>query len=116
MSRPYAPLRDVAAFVQTDSLKESTPPLVVCYGLGREVLPVYYPASIPAENATDIENVLKRAKTEERSLYFIYGYESFNRTMLPEGFRLLDDRSRYKEVKAFGGIEPDFCFRVLKAL
>ena len=53
-------------------------------------------------------------KAEQRPLYVTYGYDGFNRSMLPTGFALLDDKSLFREVKSFAGIEPEFYFRVLR--
>ncbi len=111
---PIAPLHDVAKFVQTESAGKAKPPLIACYGLGREVLPVYEPTCVPLENRQDIEAVMQRARSEQRGLYIIQGYDSFNRTILPTGFPLLDDRSLFEEAGRFSGIEPDFRFQVLR--
>jgi hypothetical protein len=112
-SRPIAPLQDVAAYVQSAS--KDTKPIIACYGLGREVMPVYEPKCLPVENAAGVEALLQRSKAENRPLYLIYGYTNFNRTLLADGFKLLDDKALFEEVKAFPGIESEFYFRVLKA-
>jgi hypothetical protein len=36
--------------------------------------------------------------------------------MLGDGFKLLDDRTKFKEIKSFDGIEPEFTFHLLKGL
>jgi hypothetical protein len=120
LTRPYAPMHESLSFVQSAS--KDTKPLIACYGLGREVMPVYEPRCLPLGKKSEVESLLQRAKTEQRPLYVIYGYKTFNRStenephrILAEGFQLLDDRSLFEEVKALGGIEPDFYFRVLKA-
>ena len=115
-THPYQPLHNVASFVQTDSTEQAKPPLIACYGLGREVMPVYYPAAVPLENAADLAKLQQRARTEQRLLYVIYGYDNFNRSMLGDGFKTLDDRAQFKEIKTFDGIEPEFTFHVLKAM
>jgi hypothetical protein len=112
---PYQPLHDVASFIQTESNRESKLPLVACYGLGREVMPVYYPACVPLENAADLTKLQKRAQAEQRPLYVTYGYDNFNRSMLGDGFKTLDDRTQFDILKFFDGIEPEFTFRVLRA-
>lgn len=114
LSRPIAPLHDVASFVQADAAKTNKAPLILCYGLGKEALPIYEPRSIPVDTLTELQQVMDKAKAEGRPLYAIYGYPSFNRQMLPEGFKLLDDKTLFTEVAAFPGIESDFYFRVLK--
>ena len=112
-SAPYAPLRDVAEFVQKQPQSGSS--LVLCYGLGREALPVYYPSTIGVTTATEIEAQLQKAKAEKRAVYLIQGYNTFNRARLPDGFRLIDDANVFKEIAAFPAIDPEFYFRVLKA-
>lgn len=114
LSLPIAPLHDVARFVQNDSAGKGAPPIVSCYGLGREVMPAYEPLCVPLENRADVAAVMDRAKGGHRGLFVIYGYSGFNRAMLPDGFALLDDKSLFEEVTAFAGIEPDFLFRVLR--
>lgn len=115
-THPYQPLHNVASFVQAESTGQAKPPLVGCYGLGREVLPVYYPSAVPVENAADLAKLQKRAQMEQRPLYVTYGYDNFNRSMLGDGFKTLDDRSKFEEMKSFDGIEPEFTFHVLKAV
>ena len=113
LTQPIAPLHDVASFVQHQAA--SPKPLIACYGLGREVMPVYEPSCLPVENLAGVEALMQKAKTEQRPLYLIYGYNTFNRSLLSDGFKLLDDKALFEEVKAFPGIEPEFYFRVLKA-
>ena len=111
---PISPLRDVADFVS----KRATPgqrPLVACYGLGREAMPVYYPEMENAVSKAEVEALIARAKNEARELLLIQGYSGFNRTMLPDGFVLMDDPSKFETLATFPGIEPDFFFRVLRA-
>lgn len=116
LSRPIAPLHDVATFVQKDAAKTDKAPLILCYGLGREALPIYEPRTIPVDTLAELQQVMDKAKAEDRPLYAIYGYPGFNRQRLPEGFKLLDDKALFTEVAAFPGIESDFYFRVLKSV
>jgi branched-subunit amino acid transport protein len=114
MTRPYAPLRDTAEFVQRDAKTAPQPPLIFCYGLGREVLPIYEPRCQSVASLAEIEKLVQQAKAEQRPLYGVYGYNIFNRSLIPEGFKLLDDRSVFTEAAAFPAIDPEFYFRVLK--
>ena len=121
-TRAYEPLHDVALFVQSQAIGTTNPPLIACYGLGREIMPVYEPRCLPLETKPEVERLLQRAQAERRPLYVIYGYNTFNRStenephrILAEGFQLLDDHARFEEVAAFPGIDPEFYFRVLKA-
>src|SRR5262249_2091114 len=112
LHRPIAPLHDVADFVHAKFHDE--PLLVGCYGFGREVMPLYEPSCVPLAGKADLERLLQRARQEQRRPVIIYGYESFNRAVMPDGFTLLDDGSRFVELTSLGGIEPDFRFRVLR--
>ena len=115
LMRPYSPIHDVADFISVES-KGHAHPIVLCYGLGREALPVYYPRSLGVTSAAEVEQHLQRAKVENRELFLVQGYNTFNRQLLPDGFRLIDDPKVFQEVAAFPGIEPEFFFRVFKAL
>lgn len=114
LTRPIAPLHDAATFARQQASTPDKPPLVACYGLGREVMPLYEPHCLPVEDAVGLEKVMEQAKAEQRSLFVIQGYNSFNRQLLGSGFKLLDDRARFEEVKAFPGIDPEFYFRVFR--
>jgi len=113
-TRPYAPLHDVAAFVQMDAAQQPKPPLIFCYGLGREVFPLYEPRCLSVASAAEVDRLVQQARAEQRPLYAIYGYTVFNRQMIPDGFALLDDKSLFAEAAAFPAIDPEFYFRVLK--
>ncbi len=112
-TRPYTPLRDVAEFVH--GWNPERPPVTLCYGLGREAMPVYAPTMIASDKAADIIVARDKAKAEGRDFLVVQGYSSFNRHLLPEAFALLDDPQQFIEVRAYPGIEPDFYFRVFKA-
>ena len=114
LTTPISPLRDVAEFVS----KRATPerkPLVACYGLGREALPVYYPETESAQSKAEIEALIARARTEQRELLLVQGYNGFNRARLADGFALMDDAAAFETLAVFPGIETDFIFRVLRA-
>jgi hypothetical protein len=113
MALPYSGFKQAADLVkQHDSTK---PPLILCYGLGREVISVYLRDALPAASASDVTAALAKATSEQRELLVIQGYTVFNRERAPDGMKLLDDRKQFEELGAFPGIEPDFFFRVLKA-
>ena len=114
LTRPIAPLHDVARYVQEQAAKDNKPPLILCYGLGREVLPVYEPRCVSVEDAVGLRKAIEQAKAEQRALFVIQGYNNFNRQLLPDGFTLLDDKSLFTEAAAFPGIDPEFYFRVFR--
>lgn len=114
LTRPIAPLHDVAGFVREQSAKDNKPPLILCYGLGREVLSVYEPRCVGVEDAAGLRKAIEQARVEQRALFVIQGYNNFNRQLLPEGIALLDDSSLFTEAAAFPGIDPEFYFRVFR--
>jgi hypothetical protein len=114
MARPYSGFKQAAQLVQSLSSKDKAP-LVICYGLGREVVTVYQRNAQPAASASDVTAAREKAKAEGRDLLVMQGYTIFNRTRMPDGMKLLDDRKQFQELGVFPGLEPDFLFRVLKA-
>ena len=114
MARPYAGIRQAAQFVQQWPTRDK-PPLVACFGLGREVITVYYPRSVDALYPDDLTRLRAQAQAEGRDLLVMQGYSQFHTDMLPDGMKVLADPAQFEEVAAFPGIEPDFLFRVLKA-
>ena len=90
-------------------------PLVVCYGLGREVASVYYRDVQPVENAAELSAASRSSRDQGRDLLVLQGYSHFNRAKLADGMAMLDDRAQFDELGVWPGIEPDFLFRLLKA-
>ncbi|WP_050024338.1 hypothetical protein [Verrucomicrobium sp. BvORR034] len=114
LTHPIEPLHDVASFIQKHARGLKPAPVIVCYGLGKEAMPLYERHCLPAGSGAELAAIVAKAEKEKRPLYAIYGYANFNRTVLAEGFKQLDDKSLFTEVAAFPGIEPDFYFRILK--
>lgn len=117
-TRSYAPMREVAAFLSRRHSESGGMTIALGYGLGGRILKVYRPQvqyvlEPPADQA--LRKQLDAARNGGKSLYVFYGYPAFNRSVLPEGFQLLDDPSLFEEVAAFPGIEPEFYFRILRA-
>ncbi len=115
LRNPISPLRDVAELVRSQAPSAGSE-VVLCYGLGREALPVYHPQSIGVSTAAEIEEQLRKARAEKRPVFLVQGYDSFNRAMAPDGFKLIDDASRFRQIAFFPGIEADFGFRVFEAV
>lgn len=116
MTRPHSSGRDAAQYINEWIKAHPTfnEPLVMCYGLGREVMSVYYPKVLPASRAEDITALQQKAHAEHRPLLVIQGYTIFNRTLAADGMKLLDDRKRFAELGAWPALDPDFYFRVLE--
>ncbi len=109
--RPYSPLRDVAAYLQG----QPADAVHVGYGLGGEMLAAYWPQVIPVKKELGRPD-LEAALATGRPVFVAVGYDELNREKMPDGYALLDDRSRFEEVAVFHGIEPDFTFRVLRSV
>ena len=116
--RSYAPMREVAQFLQQLDQNEDGGVIVLGYGLGSRLMRVYNrdveSTHLPPGDKP-VEEALRRATEQEKPLYVFYGYPIFNRMMMPKGFEKLDDPARFEEIAGFGGIEPEFYFRVLEA-
>jgi len=116
MTRPHSTPRDAAQYVQQwiSNHPGNKEPLVACYGLGREVMSLYTPKAIPVSKPDEIIAAREKAKAEGRSLLIIQGYSMFNRSLLPDGMKILDDRGQFVQLGAWPGLDPDFYFRVLQ--
>lgn len=110
MARPYAPMRDVAAVLES----QPEPVLKACFGHGGEMLPVYVPDLRSPASLDELKDLIEEARSRGVGLVVAYGYGPFNRAMIPDGFAWLDDPDRFEEIAVRRGIEPDFCFRVLR--
>ncbi len=112
-TRSYAPMREVATWLRTET---AGPRRVYGFGLGGRVMENYYPRvrweGRNSEGA--VRNEMAAARAAGEPLYAIYGYASFNRATFPEAAAVLDDPELFEEVAAFPGIEPEFFFRILR--
>jgi hypothetical protein len=117
LERPYAPLRDVTNLAYAVA-KDSGPPgkggILVCYGHGHEVMPLYRPEMEPALSRAELEKFIAQARAERRALLVVQGHSVHNRALIPDGFTLLDDPNVFQELKGFPGIEPEFYFRLFR--
>ncbi len=112
--RPYAPLRNVAEFLEARNAESESGIVVVGYGLGGDIMRIYYPRTRFARSLAEVEKGAAVAAENGKPLYLFYGYSSFNRAMVPDGFSWIDDPEKFSEVAHFVGIEPDFYYWVLK--
>ncbi len=113
---PYAPFRDVAAFLEERSAASEREPLVVCFGLGREALPLYYPHSKGTDDLGEVRKWVEQARGEKRECLVVLGYPFFHASKLPEATAWLRNVEHFEELRAWPAIEADFYFRVLRAL
>ena len=119
-TRPYAPLRDVAAFLEEKAAGDPDSITALGYGLGGRITQTYYPPIKWASEdragigQTGFEAEIEAARAAKRPLYVFVGYDAFNRLQEPWGFPILDDPAQFEHVETLRGIEPDFTFRIFK--
>jgi len=113
-TRPYAPMRDVAEFLQERMQASPGSANALGYGLGGDIMRIYEPRISFVRSRQEIEHACQESAESNHELYLFYGYEGFNRATLPDGFGLIDDPDEFEEVAAFPGIEPDFYFRIFR--
>jgi hypothetical protein len=113
-TRPYSPSTEITDFFKGKAMAEPGGIVAVGYGLGGDVQRVYLPDVRHAVSRADVERYAGEAKKAGKALYLFYGYESFNRATLGDGFELIDDDDLFREVAAFSGIEAEFYFRVME--
>ncbi|MCB1210917.1 MAG: hypothetical protein KDK97_16460, partial [Verrucomicrobiales bacterium] len=111
-TRPYAPLRDAAEWIQQHG---GPSPVVLAYGHGREAYAVYDPQCHQIETLDQLESELAAAKAQNRLVFVVLGHNSFNRALLASGYKLLDDPARFEEIAHFTGIESEHYFRIFEA-
>ncbi|MGI9239528.1 MAG: hypothetical protein ACR2RV_01935 [Verrucomicrobiales bacterium] len=115
-TRPYAPMRDVAEFLQEEVRSSPGGASILGYGLGGDIMRIYEPRVQFVRSREEIDRACREADLHQRELYLFYGYEGFNRAVLVDGFDLIDDQTAFEEVAAFAGIEQEFYFRILRYL
>jgi len=114
LEHPYAPLRQVAAFVRGAAGADPTGALRAGFGSGGELPQVYDPWIVQIQGPEQVKALCRRSLAEGRPLYVFYGYASANRKNFPEAFRYLDDPGLFQEVAVFQGADPHFTYRVLR--
>jgi hypothetical protein len=110
MSRPYAPMRDVAEVFAA----EKQPAIVACYGHGGEMLPGYAPEVRHPASLAELKALAEEARSRGMGLVVAFGFSAFNRAEVPDGFEWLDDPGRFEQIATRRGIEPEFYFRILR--
>jgi hypothetical protein len=113
---PYAPFRDVAEYLEQRAIESGSQPVVICFGLGREALPLYYPRAIGTDDLTTMRELVNAAKNENKECLLVVGYPFFHSVKLPEAMDYLRNPDHFEEVKGWPAIEPDFYFRVYRAV
>jgi len=112
---PYAPFRNVAEYLEGRKSASAKEPLVVCFGLGREALPIFYPRTIGTDDLAELRKLIYQARSENRECLVAVGYPFFHSAKLPEAMTFIRNPDHFEELKAWPAIEADFYFRVYRA-
>lgn len=114
-SLPYAPFRDVAEYLDERKAAATNEPLAVCFGLGREALPLYYPKAKGTDDLGELRKLVEQSRSENRECLVAVGYPFFHTAKLPEAMAYIRNTTHFEELKAWPAIEADFYFRVYRA-
>ena len=110
---PFPEIRD--AFAALRAAAPGGHALTAGYGLGSDILhDIYDPKATFVRSGEELEGLVEAAKAEGIPLYVVYGLQSFNRTALPDGFRLLDDPRLFSIIRRFRGNDPRHTFFLLR--
>ena len=112
--RPISPMHDTIQWIR--SQPDGGDGLVIAYGLGGRVLDVYAPDAVLAHDRQTIEEGLRKAGDRQQRAWLVRGYDNFDRMHMPGGFELIDDPQWFEFLEQFDGIEPQFQYRVYRAV
>ena len=115
LSRPYAPVRDVAEELNRLVAEENAE--VLGFGHGAKILSVYRPGTPYAQKVEDAAEQLSEfvARSNGRPGYVFIGHLPFNQYRYPEAVaEILEVAARLQEPRVFRGLEPDFTYRILR--
>jgi hypothetical protein len=109
---PYTAYRDMAEFMTAQGKPE---PIVAVLGLGREALPLYYPAARGYTTVAELEAGIAEAKQSGRTFFVFQGYQALHESLLPAEMKLLTQSGRFLKVTEWPGLEEKFFFRLWQA-
>jgi hypothetical protein len=111
---PYTAYRDIAKHLSSVAWneKDQMKPVVLCLGIGREALPLYYPTVHGVTEVAQIEAAVTEVKSSGRPLLIVQGYTGFHRVKLPEAMKLLEQSGRFTVVQEWPGLEANFAFKL----
>lgn len=112
--RPISPMHDTVQWIRQQPGGENG--VIIAYGLGGRVLDVYAPDAVLAHDRPTIEDGLRAAGERRQSAWLVRGYDPFDRRHMPGGFELIDDPQWFEFLQEFDGIEPQFQYRVYRAV
>jgi hypothetical protein len=114
LTRPLAPMRDVALWLRARAGDDPASVRRVGIGLGGEMLRIYDPWLHHVETEAGLREEM--AAAGDRPLFVVYGYEGTNRPRHPGIFRRLDDPTAFAEAARFLGTEPHLRYQILRRL
>jgi hypothetical protein len=114
LSRPFAPLHDVAHFVSEQIGEDPRAGLRAGLGLGSDMLRLYDPWLEYVTSLAEIEALERRAAREGLPLFVVYGYPGMNQLRHPDVLERLHDPRRYRLVARFDGVDANMTFRVFR--
>jgi hypothetical protein len=89
--------------------------ITACYGLAGDIMgEIYDPRCLYIHSAAEVEALIARSRDSRQPLYIAYGLQGFNRTTVPDGFRLLDDTRLFSMVERFVSNDPRHTFFLVK--
>ncbi len=112
--RPYAPMRELGAYLTHQAGIAPTSVVRLGYASGADVTDIYDPWIVQVHGDEEIAEAMARARADGRPLYVFYGYAAANRPRFPSGFRLLDDPALFETTAHFLGADPHFSYWVLR--
>jgi hypothetical protein len=113
LQRPIEPIREVAAFLKEAAGENGR---VLAYGHGREAVMVYLPTAVPVEDDEQITAAERAAQAGGQKLLLAIGHIHFNRTLIPKGFAVFEDPTRFTEVARFDGLGIEHHYRIYEAV
>lgn len=111
----HEPLPQVSAAVDAIESSTGTRPLAATYGLAGGVMQEIVDPNVRLiTTRKEIEELIKKSRATGRPLVICYGNQSFNRTVLPDGFDLLDNPAYFKQVERFVSNDPRHTFFLME--
>jgi len=114
LTRPIAPMRDVAERLLAESGGDPRGSLRAGLGLGGGMPRVYDPWLRPVRSLEQVVQLEREAARRGVPFFMVYGYPGQNQRRHPEVLARLDDPDRYRGVARFDGVEPNFTYRILR--
>ncbi len=110
LTRPWAPLRDVAEVVA-----EQPDALVAGLGMGTGMVRLYHPHVLYMDDLDDIRARCQQAEEAGRPLLAFYGYAGHN-AKRADAIALLEDPEAFERIAQLEAILPQFRYRVFRAI